>query len=268
MHPGGSDVISIARRPSTRPLLNRIPDSSRPRFRVGLTGPGVGLRSGRRRYCVANQGGGAYMSESDLQRSGDPAGSGGRLTELVERAISGDQSAWDAITDRFNDLLWAIARSHRLSRDEASDVVQTVWLRLIEHLDRIREPERLAGWLSATARHECISFIRRSRREQVSWNGEEVYDSDAPQTPIDLNLLDEERDANLWLAYRQLPERCQALLRILMATDPTSYTEVARTFDMPVGSIGPTRMRCLDRLRRILADSDYPFNSTDGGETS
>ena len=161
-------------------LHTRIPDSPRRPIRAQRSGPGADLRSSRRRrYCVANQGGGAFMQESDLQRSGDPAGGGGLLTDLVERAIKGEQSAWDAITDRFNDLLWAIARSHRLDRDEASDVVQTVWLRLIEHLDRIREPERLAGWLSATARHECISFIRRSRREHVSWNGEEIYDPES-----------------------------------------------------------------------------------------
>jgi len=191
------------------------------------------------------------------------------LTELVRRAADGDQDAWGAITDRFTSLLWSIARSHRLNATDAGDVVQTTWLRLVEHLDRIREPERLAGWLAATARNECISVIRRSGRELPTWNereGENVVDSESPE--VDLHLLEEERDAELWLAFGQLSDRCQALLRVLMAAEPATYAEVASTFGMHVGSIGPTRMRCLERLRQILRESEYVFDLEQEGRHS
>lgn len=183
------------------------------------------------------------------------------LTELVNRAVDGDQTAWDAIIERFNDLLWAVARSHRLSMADAGDVVQATWLRLVEHLGTIREPERLAGWLSVTARHECWALLRRSGREVLVWDGTESYDTvDDRLPPVDLSLLQDERDAHLWRAFGQLPERCQALLRVLMAAEPMSYADVAQALDMHVGSIGPTRMRCLDRLRQLVTTSDYSFD--------
>lgn len=204
------------------------------------------------------------MQDSDLQRSDHPATNVGQLTDLVRRAVEGDQTAWNAITERFTDLLWSVARSHRLSHSDAADVVQTTWLRLVEHLDRIREPERLAGWLAATARHECISLLRKAGRESVTWNGEEVQDRGGSVPSIDAALLEHERDAELWSGFLRLSERCQALLRVLMATDSTSYAEVSEAFGMPVGSIGPTRMRCLNRLRSILAESEYPFDVRGG----
>src|SRR5262245_65492149 len=91
-----------------------------------------------------------------------------QLTQLVRRAADGDEVAWKAIVDRFSGLVWATARAHRLSRDDAVDVVQTTWLRLVEHLDSIREPERLGGWLATTARHESLRLIRRGVRGRVS----------------------------------------------------------------------------------------------------
>ena len=187
------------------------------------------------------------------------------LSELVNRAVAGDQEAWDAITERFNDLLWGIARSHRLSVTDAGDVVQTTWLRLVENLDRIREPERLAGWLSVTARNECITLLRRSGRELRDWNGTQTYDLvDTRLPPVDLKLLEDERDQHLWRTFAQLPERCQVLLRVLMTADPASYAEIASALSMHIGSIGPTRMRCLDRLRQLMATSDYSFDIPTG----
>jgi len=90
------------------------------------------------------------------------------LKELLRRAAAGDQVSWNTIVDRFSSLVWATARAHRLSRTDAADVAQTTWLRLVEHLDRIREPERLGAWLATTARHESLRMIRRAGREQPS----------------------------------------------------------------------------------------------------
>jgi RNA polymerase sigma factor (sigma-70 family) len=171
-----------------------------------------------------------------------------QLTELVRRAADGDQAAWVAIVDRFSGLVWATARAHRLSRDDAVDVVQTTWLRLVEHLDAIREPERLGAWLGTTARRESLRVIRRGAREQPS-DEPDLFETPHDET-IDRFLLDRERDGVLWRAFARLSERCQALLRLLVADEEPSYEEVGAALGMPVGAIGPTRMRCLERLRR------------------
>lgn len=188
---------------------------------------------------------------------------------LVLRARDGDAAAWDDIVARFTSLLWAIARAHRLNQADAGDVVQSVWLKLVEHLDRIQDPDRLAGWLATTARRECLGILRRSGREVVSGVDDtwvEVVDELAPR--LDAALLTEERDRALWQCFTGLSERCQHLLRVLMATDPPAYTEVAEAIGMPIGSIGPTRMRCLDRLRKITRDAGYAFADLTDGSTS
>ena len=183
------------------------------------------------------------------------------LAELVERAVGGDQDAWDTITSRFTNLLWSVARSHRLGTADAGDVVQTTWLRLVEHLGDLREPERLPGWLVVTARNECLSLLRRAGRDVLAWSATDNDDrlvSSLP--PLDLDLLQDERDVELWRLFEELPERCRALLRVLMEADGKSYAEVSAAFGMPVGSIGPTRMRCLNQLRRLLDASGYSFD--------
>ncbi len=144
--------------------------------------------------------------------------------------------------------MWATARAHRLAHDDAVDVVQTTWLRLVEHLDAIREPERLGGWLATTARHESLRLIRRRDREQPS-DEADLFETPGDET-IDRLLLDRERDGALWRAFAELSEQCKKLLRMLVADEEPSYEDVSAALDMPVGAIGPTRMRCLDRLRR------------------
>jgi RNA polymerase sigma factor (sigma-70 family) len=167
--------------------------------------------------------------------------------ELLSRASAGDQSAWNAIVDRFSSLVWATARAHRLSREDASDVAQTTWLRLVEHLDRIREPERLGAWLATTARHESLRVIRRGAREQPS-DEADLFEAPADET-LDRLLIDPERDGLLWRAFARLSARCKSLLRLLMADEEPSYEEVSAALGMPVGAIGPTRGRCLEKLR-------------------
>ncbi len=191
----------------------------------------------------------AYRSEGSLlaRLSGS---SGGEVdtTTLLEAAAHGDQAAWDALVDRYVSLLWSVARAHRLSDADAADVVQTTWLKLVENLGRIKDPERLPGWLATTARHECLRQIRRTDRERPT--DDQVWESEpAPGAGVDAALLLGERDAALWRALDRLSDQCRRLLRVLMATPPPSYAEVAAALDMPVGSIGPTRQRCLGRLR-------------------
>jgi RNA polymerase sigma factor (sigma-70 family) len=168
--------------------------------------------------------------------------------DLLRAAAAGDEAAWNEIVDRFSSLVWATARAHRLSRDDAADVAQTTWLRLVEHLDRIRDPDRLGAWLATTARHESLRVIRRGARERPS-DEPDLFEAPDDET-LDRLLLDGERDGALWRAFARLSERCKTLLRLLIADEEPSYEEVGAALGMPVGAIGPTRMRCLDKLRR------------------
>ncbi len=179
------------------------------------------------------------------------------VAELLTRAAQGDQSAWNEIVDRYTNLLWSVGRAHRLDTATICDVVQTSWLRLLENLDRIREPERLAGWLATTARRECLRLLQHSGREQLGWDDEQIQETAGP---VDQLLLLQERDVQLWQCFMALPARCQQLLRVLMAVEPPSYAEVAVSLALPIGSIGPTRMRCLQRLRELVLETGYPFD--------
>lgn len=184
---------------------------------------------------------------------------------LVRAAQGGDRSAWNAIVDRYAALLWGVARAHRLGQADAADVVQTTWLRLVEHLDTIEEPDRLAGWLATTARRECLRVLRHTGRELVGSLDDaatDVVDELAPA--LDAALLEQDRDRALWSCFQRLSERCQHLLRVLMVTERPAYAEVSEALGMPIGSIGPTRMRCLERLRTITHEAGYTDDLHDG----
>jgi RNA polymerase sigma factor (sigma-70 family) len=174
------------------------------------------------------------------------------LAELVRAAGDGDQRAWEGLVDRFSGLVWSVARAHGLSRADAADVSQTAWLRLVEHLHRLRDPERVGTWLASTARHEALRILRRDRR-QVPVGDDELEGSGQEAESPEARALAVERSDLLWRAFGELPQRCQQLLRVLMADPPPSYQQVAVALDMPIGSIGPTRGRCLDRLRELCA---------------
>jgi RNA polymerase sigma factor (sigma-70 family) len=173
------------------------------------------------------------------------------VRRLLASATEGDEQAWAALVDRYVGLLWAIARAHRLSAADAADVVQTTWLRLVENLPRLSVPEAVGAWLATTARRECLRTLRRSGRCEPH--------AEVPEPPaaaddgqLDERLLTAERDALLWRAFALLPERDQALLRLLVAEPAPSYQEIAAALDMPIGSIGPTRLRALARLRAAV----------------
>ncbi len=178
--------------------------------------------------------------------------------QLLVAASAGDQRAWDALVDRYTSLLWSVARSYRLPAPDAADVVQTTWLRLVEHLDRIADPDRLPGWLATTARRECMRLLRHAGREIQSYTALIDVPDDAPE--LDADLLRDERDAALWRALALLDEFCQQLIRVLMADPPPSYAEASAILGIPVGSVGPSRGRCLSKLRRVAGinagDSD------------
>jgi RNA polymerase sigma factor (sigma-70 family) len=173
------------------------------------------------------------------------------LGHLVRAAADGDREAWNGLVERFSGLVWGVARAHRLGDADAADVVQTTWLRLVEHLDTIRNPQGVGAWLATTARHECLRVLRVGQRHVLT-DGFDLMEA-STDTSLDARLLASERDAALWRAFTELAERCRRLLRILGADPTPSYEEVGAAMDMPIGSIGPTRARCLEQLRRRLA---------------
>jgi RNA polymerase sigma factor (sigma-70 family) len=171
------------------------------------------------------------------------------IRSLVGAAATGDEGAWNALVDRFSPLVYAIVRGFRIDPADAADVNQTVWLRLVENLGRLREPEHVGAWLATTTRNECLRALRLASR-QVPTDDEAVFDRPDPDERTDRLLLLSERDAALWRAFEELPERCRHLLRVVIADPPPSYEEVAAAVGLSVGSVGPTRARCLKQLRQ------------------
>jgi RNA polymerase sigma factor (sigma-70 family) len=177
------------------------------------------------------------------------------ITRLVRRAGTGDQEAWNDLIDQYSGLVWAIARGHRLGAADAADAFQSTWLRLVEHLGDLTDPERVGAWLATTAKRECLRLLRSSGRQIPVGDGLPEVAADGPEPYAD--LLRAERDAILWRAFERLRARDQALLRMLVADPAPSYREISTALEMPVGSIGPTRGRCLERLQReheLVAD--------------
>lgn len=169
----------------------------------------------------------------------------------VTAAASGDNVAFDQLVDRFSGLVWSVLRAHGLSQSDAEDAFQTTWLRLVEHLDRLRDPRAVGGWLATTARHESLRLLRRAERSQPVAD-EDLDGVDERAEQGELRVLVAERDAQLWEAFEELEQRCKGLLRVLMADPAPSYDEISAAMEMPIGSIGPTRQRCLGRLRDNL----------------
>jgi RNA polymerase sigma factor (sigma-70 family) len=167
---------------------------------------------------------------------------------LVHAAAGGDQQAWSLLVDRYSKLVWAIARNHRLSAEDAAEVSQTTWLRLAEHIDRLQDASKVGGWLATTARHEALRVLRGAGRQIPM--GDDMPEPECPAIELDDELLRSERDTLLWRAFSRLPARDQALLRLLISDPMPSYEEIGAAMGMPVGSVGPTRARCLERLRR------------------
>ena len=161
----------------------------------------------------------------------------------LQRARQGDQDGWAAIVGRFDRLVWRVAREQGLDDALARDVAQITWLRLAENLGSIREPDRLAAWLATTARREAWRVVSKSRREEAHGDIEA-----GPPVEFELSLIEDERSAALWAALRSLDDVCQKLLRLLL--DDVPYRTIAETCGRPLGWVGPTRQRCLEKLAR------------------
>jgi RNA polymerase sigma factor (sigma-70 family) len=172
---------------------------------------------------------------------------------LLRLAAAGDQRAWNGLVERFSGLLWSISRSYALSPADAADVFQLTWLRLLEHLDAIESPDRLVGWLATTCRRECLALLRRNKRTQPS-DDDVLARLAEPVGGADEPVILSDRDAAIWRAFGRLQQRCQEILRVLLlATDDrVSYEWAATVLGVPIGSLGPTRARCLAKLRKLL----------------
>jgi RNA polymerase sigma factor (sigma-70 family) len=177
------------------------------------------------------------------------------VAQLVRRAADGDRHAWERLVDQYARLIWSITAEFRLVESDAADVAQTTWLRLLEHIDRIRHPDRLASWLAATARNECLRSLAARKRVVLAHDDEALTGVVASLPEVDERILADERDQVVRDALSHLPGRWQRLLELLMADPPASYADISSELDLPVGSIGPTRGRCLARLRDLLEAS-------------
>jgi RNA polymerase sigma factor (sigma-70 family) len=182
-------------------------------------------------------------------------GTGLDIAQVVRCAADGDGWAWKHLIDQYGRLIWAMTRDFRLAEGDASDVVQATWLRLIENIRRLECPERVGSWLAATARHECLRNLS-ARKKIVLATDDTPLDGVALNEPeIDERLLAEERAQTVREALSRLPWRSQRLIELLMADPPPSYAEISDQLGLPIGSIGPTRGRCLEKLRVMLQAS-------------
>lgn len=191
----------------------------------------------------------AMTTTVDTPARGRPGGE--EVARLVRSVAAGDQRGWDALVDEFGSMIWAVARAHRLGDADAADVAQATWLRLFEHLKELREPGRVGAWLATTARRECLRILRGAHRH-VPFD-EATPEHESLEAPAPEALLIAERDQALWHSFQRLRATDRALLRMLMADPRPAYEEISAALDMPVGSIGPTRARALERLRQQLA---------------
>jgi len=177
------------------------------------------------------------------------------VASWVRRAAGGDRQAWERLVDQYARLIWSITVDFKLAESDAGDVAQITWLRLLEHIDRIEHPDRVGSWLAATARNECLRSLAARKRIVLSEDDAEFHSTAADSPEIDERLLADERAQVVRDAMSSLPRRWQRLLEMLMADPPASYADISDELELPIGSIGPTRGRCLARLRILLQAS-------------
>lgn len=172
------------------------------------------------------------------------------VADLVTRARKGDQQAWDALIERYSPLIWSICRHYGLSRADAEDVGQRTWLQFVNYLGAIRDPAALPGWLTTTTRRECIRVVRSARGPQAAGQLLDENIPDKQTRTAEQELLAAERHAALREAFTCLSPPRQQLMAMLIEDPPVPYTEISARLGIPVSSIGPTRRRCLDQIRR------------------
>jgi RNA polymerase sigma factor (sigma-70 family) len=170
------------------------------------------------------------------------------VTDLVTRAANGDNQAWEALVERYASLIWSICRRYRLSDADARDVSQSVWLKLVGQLGRLRDPAALPGWLVTTTRRECGKIRLPSQAAGYALDPENFPDEQAEIAEREVLLA--EQHATLHAALTRLSPSCQQLIALLIEDPPLPYAQISARLGLPVGSIGPCRRRCLDKLRR------------------
>jgi len=175
------------------------------------------------------------------------------VVALVTRASGGDQDAWYELVDRYAPLVYTICTRYRLSNHDIEDVGQNVWLLLVEQLGKLREPAALPGWLATTTARECLRVVTAASKAERLGTGLDDSVIFVDDAVIDEEILVAERNAALRVAFAELPPRCQRLLAMLVSDPPHSYADIHRELGIPVGSIGPQRARCLERMRRSSA---------------
>jgi RNA polymerase sigma factor (sigma-70 family) len=185
-----------------------------------------------------------------MGRSNRTVRAGPPVNDLVTRAGKGDKQAWDALVERYAPLIWSICRRHRLSSADADDTSQRVWLQLVSELDKVRDPAALPARLATTTHRECGNIRRVTRRSQALSRVLDAGHVPGQQAGvIEQELLVAERHAALREAFTRLPPCCQRLIAVLIEDPPVPYAEISARLGIPVGSIGPSRSRCLEKLR-------------------
>jgi RNA polymerase sigma factor (sigma-70 family) len=175
------------------------------------------------------------------------------VVALVTRAAGGDPDAWDEVVERYAPLVWAICTRFQLSNPDRQDVGQNVWLLLVEQLGKLREPAALPGWLATTTHRECLRVVTAAQKSERLGTGLDDALQFVDDTMIEEEILMAERNAALRAAFAELPPRCQRLLAMLTSDPPCPYAQISSTLQIAVGSIGPQRARCLERLRKSPA---------------
>jgi RNA polymerase sigma factor (sigma-70 family) len=177
-----------------------------------------------------------------------------RSAELFERWQDGDALAMDDLVRLMTPVLWHVVRGCGLDSALAEDVVQHTWLALVRQHDSITEPKAVAGWLLTTARREAWRVARQQNRADPADAADFDWRLPAQESAEDVAARRQDA-AQLWQAVNQLTERCQQLLRVIAFDERPDYGRIARDLQIPVGSIGPTRLRCLAKLRTLLGEA-------------
>jgi len=173
------------------------------------------------------------------------------VIRLVERARDGDQHAWNELVERYAPLVWSVCHRYQLNRTDIDDVGQTVWLLLVEQLGNLRVSAALPGWLATTTQRECLRALRAARTQHAGWYEPDVESIPDEQTGMaEHEVLLAERHAALREAFARLPPPCQRLIALLLEDPPLPYAEISARLGIPLGSIGPSRGRCVEKLRR------------------